>query len=99
MAMALVAKVAPAAAAAEGQLQQPPPGRGCCDALAAGALLTAHEPDLKDLLLDLSKPWHVAAHKGELPQHPEGPLETTFPVTVPKGLLRLPRRPSIAALP
>ena len=88
MAMALVAKVAPAAAAAEGQLQQPPPGRGasgCCDALAAGALLTAHEPDLKDLLLDLSKPWHVAAHKGELPQHPEGPLETTFPVTVPKG--------------
>ena len=45
-------------------------------------LLTARETDLKDLLLDLYKPRHSAAHKGELLLHPRGPAGD---VRGPKG--------------
>ena len=48
------------------------------------AQLTAHEPDLTDHLLDLCEPRHTAAHRRELPPHPEGPMGT-FTVTVPRG--------------
>ena len=52
------------------------------------ALLTAHEPDLTDRLLELCKRRHSAAHKRQLPPHPEGPLRT-FAVTVPKGTTQI----------
>ena len=48
------------------------------------ALLAAHEPDLTDHLLELCKPRHCAAHKRELPPHPEGKMGT-FAVKVPEG--------------
>ena len=54
------------------------------------ALLGAHEPDLTDLLLGLCKPWHVAAHKRELPPHPAGPLGT-YAVTIPAGTTKIAR--------
>ena len=61
----------------------------CCFALAQAhfkvlaARRAAHEPDLKDLLLGLCNPRHVAAYGRELPPHPEGPLGT-FAVMLPK---------------
>ena len=56
---------------------------------AAGrAKVAAHEPDLKDILLGLCKPRYVAAHKRELPPHPEGPLRT---FTVPMGTTEIAR--------
>ena len=81
MAMPPAAEAAPAAAG--GQLQPPAPA-SAATLRQLVALLAAHEPDLKDLLLGLCKPRYVAAHKRELPPHPEGPMGT-FAVTVPEG--------------
>ena len=55
------------------------------------ALLAAHEPDLKDLLLGLCQRRHVAAHKDALGPHPEGPM-ATFTVTVPEGTAEIDMR-------
>ena len=85
MAIAPAPEAAPAAAA--GQLQPPAQQVRWAPASAATlrqlvALLAAHEPDLRDLLLGLCKRRHFAAHRRDLPPHPEGP-QGTFAVIVP----------------